>query len=96
MKKTDAEIQLQIEGLKKMKDNLPKFSVFGDNNHAPIDAQISVLEGKRKADYYYEDETSDEYNDGDNEVYFAAEKAEEWLNGKIKEDLFEPIPRQRR
>jgi hypothetical protein len=87
-KRTQEEIDRQIEGLKKMKDTLPEFSHFGDNNWEKIDAQISVLRGHSTPDDYYVDEGMDDYQDGDNDTYFEAEAALFWLNGENDEDLF--------
>lgn len=47
------------------------------------------MEGLEDADDFYQDETADEFEEGDNEVYYAAQEAEEWLTGNHKEDLFE-------
>ena len=88
-KRTQAEIDAQIEGLKKDRANLPEFSSFGDKNWEKIDTQISVLEGKTKPDDYYEDETAEEYEDGDNDIWQAAEEAEQWLLGNSNENLFD-------
>lgn len=87
--RTKNEIDIQIAGLKAMKITLPRRSAFGDDNHAKIDAQISVLEGNKKPDYFYVDETSDEFQDGDNDVYSSAVDAEEWMNGDKEDNLFE-------
>lgn len=88
-KRTTDEINRQIEGLKKERTKLPHFSFFGGDNWMRIDAQISVLEGKGEADDFYVDESSEEYEDGDNELFFDVERAEDWLNGTVDEDLFD-------
>lgn len=88
-KRTQAEIDRQIEGLTKMKETLPRTSFFGDDNWEKIDAQIAVLKGEATPDDYYVDEHSEDYEDGDNDVWSDAEKAENWLNGEETEDLFE-------
>lgn len=87
--RTQQEIERQIEGLKKMKATLPKKSMFGDDNWAKIDAQISILDGSKRPDHYYNDESSEDYQDGDNEIYFEADAAEQWLNGSTNDDLFD-------
>lgn len=89
MSKTQEEINRQIEGLKKMKITLPEFSAFGDKNWEKIDAQLDVLEGKKEPNDFYEDESAEEYQDGDNDIYNAAVEAEEWMDGNSDEDLFE-------
>lgn len=86
-KRTQDEILRQIEALRRCRQRIPEVSFFGGNNHEKIDAQISVLEEKSSADDYYVDERSEEYEDGDNDTYFEAEKAEMWLNGQTDEDL---------
>lgn len=87
--RTKEEITKQIEGLKLMKEKLPEFSFFGDNNWEQIDAQLDILELTKEPGDFYIDETSEEFEDGNNGVYNEAEKAEQWLNGEIDEDLFE-------
>ncbi len=87
--RTPAEIERQINGLKAEKETLPEFSFFNDNNWERIDAQLDVLEGLKEPDDFYIDETSDEYEEGDNEVYFAAVAADEWMDGLRKDDLFD-------
>lgn len=89
-KRTEEEIKRQIEGLEKMKTTLPHFSKFGDDNWKKIDAQVAVLKGEKKPDDYYQDETAEEFEDGDNDIWQAAEEAEQWLNGHNNEDLFDP------
>lgn len=88
-KRSQSEIDAQIEGLKKDKKKLPEFSAFGDKNWEKIDAQIDILEGKGNSDSLYIDETADEYEEGDNDIYFAAKDAENWLDGSRDEDLFD-------
>jgi hypothetical protein len=89
MKRTQQEIDRQIAGLGNMKKTLPEFSVFGDENWAKIDAQIAVLKGKAEPNNYYRDEHSEEYQDGDNDIWSDAEMARLWLEGIETEDLFE-------
>lgn len=88
-KRTQVEIDRQIEGLKKMKGTLPEHSVFGGNNWDSIDAMIAVLKGEKKPDYYYQDEHAEEFEESDNEIWSDAERANEWLQGNETEDLFE-------
>ena len=88
-KRTAVEIELQIEGLRKMKETLPEVSGTGTENWKEIDAQIEVLKGVSIADYFYADETAEEYEDGDNDIYNRALEAEEWLSGERDDDLFE-------
>lgn len=91
-KRTQEEILRQIEGLEKNRSYLPEFSMFGDANWQQFDAQIAVLKGEKKPDDFWSDETSEEYEhqDGDNDVWAAAEEAEQWMLGLNKDDLFDP------
>lgn len=79
--RTPEEVLRQIEGLKKLKESLPQFSFFGDNNWEPIDAQLNILESRNT----YEDYDAVE----DGEIESAAYQAEQWLLCKSDEDLFE-------
>lgn len=78
--RTQEEIKRQIEGLEAMKASLPEFNFFGENNHEPIDAVISVLNGW---------ETYEDYEDAEYSIESAVYEAESWLNGDSDEDLFE-------
>jgi hypothetical protein len=89
MKRTQEEIDRQVKGLLEMKQTMPRKSFFGGDNWKVIDAQINVITGTKKPDYYYVDETQDDYRDGDNDLWSEAERAERWLNGEEKNDLFE-------
>lgn len=86
--RTQEEINRQIEGLKKEKETLPEYSRFGDNNWAKIDAQLDILEGIKNLHQFIFDENDEDFQEGDNELYDEAEKAENWLNGYEDEDLF--------
>ncbi len=88
-KRTQEEINLQIEGLLKMKETLPEFSFFGDKNWENIDIQIEILKGDVKSDSLWEDESAEEFEEGDNDLYYSAIDAEQWLNNEREEDLFE-------
>lgn len=88
-KRTEEEIKLQIEGLKKDKTKLPEFSKFGDKNWEKIDAQLDVLEAIKTKDDFWEDESAEEFEEGDNDLYFAAEEAEDWLDGAKEENLYD-------
>lgn len=78
------EIERQILGLQNMKNTLPKFNFFGDDNWAGIDAQVQVLKGEKTSDEFIEEDSDEE-----NEVYADALQAEHWLHGETNEDLFE-------
>ncbi len=88
-KRSQVDIDRQIKGLIKMKEFLPETSFFGGNNWNEIDAKLDVLEGKKEPDDFYQDEHAEDFQDGDNDLYFEAERAERWLEGDENEDLFE-------
>lgn len=85
--RTPEEVKKQIEGLTKMKEWLPERSGFGTPNHEKIDAQISILDGSK--DVTDIDEGDWDEMDEQNEIYRAAEDADEWMNETREEDLFE-------
>ena len=78
--RTQEEINKQVLGLSKMKEELPCFNFFGENNHEPIDASISILQGRST----YEDYADDEYG-----IESMAYQTRDWLEGDFEEDLFE-------
>lgn len=84
--RTKKEIQKMVKALKAIKAKTPKQSFFNDDNHAMIDAQIAVMQGKKKPDDYYVDETSEDYQDGDNELWGYANRAEQWLKCEITDE----------
>lgn len=88
MLKTTEEKNIQIEGLKKDKLKFPEFSAFGDKNWEKIDAKLDVLEGLKNPDDFWQDESDEDYQDGDNDIYNAAIEAEEWMQGNIDDNLF--------
>ena len=55
MKPTDEKIAAEIRKLREMKPRVRKYSVFGDNHHAAIDAQIDVLENRTTCDEIWDD-----------------------------------------
>jgi hypothetical protein len=87
-KRTQDEINRQIEGLKKMKNWLPERSKFGTPNWERIDAQISVLSGNEDMDDFEENAELLEEGEPD-EIYNAAQEASDWLDGDNNDDLFE-------
>lgn len=86
--KTKEEINRQIEGLTAMKANLPEFNVFGKPNHKIADMQIKILKGELNIKDVDEGDWEDE-TDIQNEIFREVEMADLWLDGTIKEDLFE-------
>jgi hypothetical protein len=50
---TPKEIAAEIKALKKLKPLIPAQSVFQDDNHAAVDAQIEVLQSNMSEDDIY-------------------------------------------
>lgn len=44
MRRSDEDIQAEIDGLREIKPLVRQYSMFGDDNWAAIEAQIAVLE----------------------------------------------------
>lgn len=83
MERTQKEIDRQITRLKQLKNRLPEFNFFNENNHIIIDAQIEVLKGEiqdEDAIYAREDELGDR---GVSELLQTLE----WLNGESDDEL---------
>lgn len=87
--KTQAEIKAEIAGLERMRKALPEYSKLGDKNWEKIDAQIAVLKGESDPDDFYMDEHSEDFTDGDNDVWSEADRAERWMLGEESESLCE-------
>lgn len=87
--RTAEQTARQVAGLKKERASLPQLSGLGTQNWKIIDAQIEVLQGDQKPMHFYEDETTEEFTEGDNDIYFASEQAQDWLNGSRTNDLFD-------
>jgi hypothetical protein len=79
------EINLEVQTLENMKPNVrqfSKFSMYGDDHHAAIDAQIYVLSNHVSEDDMYETygESNEDLDDSDFEqhVLDAAIEAYDW------------------
>lgn len=88
--KTPAQIAKEIEALKAIKPKVRKTSIFGDNHHDAIDAQIDVLANNRTEGYIYDrwEPTGGECDkdDGKTEnVLMAALDARRWMSGESKD-----------
>jgi hypothetical protein len=83
--KTPEEIKAEIVALREVHDKVRRRSYFGTDNRACIDAQIVVLEEDLDEDEIDErfmfDETSDDFEEGDREIYHAAQDARAWIEG---------------
>lgn len=83
MKPTAEQVQTEIEKLKALKEQVPAFTHFGDDNTEAIRVQIEVLQGERDEDAIYE-----EFHDNDH-LRHNALYALEWLETGVIEDAEE-------
>lgn len=100
MMKTKEEIKTMVEKLKELKPKVRQTSVFGDNHHDAIDAQIRVLEEhmsddgiEREFAVIEEDENGDETYGVAQNVYDAADMIFQWRDGrKTDEEILTDWP----
>ena len=90
-KRSKEEIEKQIAGLKAMKKRMLAHSFFGDNNHAGIEVQLDLLEGKSFASDYEEFNEQDHWFPEEDLDYVReqAEQAEQWMNGETDDNLYD-------
>ena len=74
--RTEKEIKAEITRLKTMKPNVRRASMFGDNHHDAIDAQVDVLDRKLTPEQCW-----DEFADDRENIQESAREAAEWLVG---------------
>ncbi len=78
-KRTSKEIAAEVERLTEMKPNVLRRSMFGDDHHKAIDAQVRVLERGMTQDSaanYFDP------SDGGENIYSAAMDACFWRDGE--------------
>lgn len=81
-KPTDKQISKEIEALKALKQTVLQYSIFGDDYHERLDAQIAVLEERLS-----EDQAFDRFGDSENpgatvDIVCDAAEAARWLTGE--------------
>lgn len=74
---TTAQIAEEISTLQSMRPNVRHYSVFEDDHHAAIDAQIHTLINE-----YDEDDVFEEFAGDASNVVDSAIEAVRWLNGE--------------
>lgn len=74
---TSKEIDAEVKKLKAMKPTVRKTSLFGDNHHDAIDAQIDVLKNRMSEDY-----AEGCYEDYEDNVRDAVRDAAQWMAGE--------------
>lgn len=76
-----ADIDAEIADLKAIKPKVRQFSMFGDNHHAAIDAQVEVLEKDPPEEEIHENADSEGWPDN---IRDAAIEARHWLDGEFE------------
>jgi len=82
MKKTDEEIKAEIAALMAMKPGVRSHSIFGDDNHAAIDAQLRVLTEQMSEDAIYAAYADEDAGDFDQYILDSADHAYFWMSGQ--------------
>ncbi len=88
--KTDKQVVAEIAALRKIKPKVRIRSMFGDNHHHAIEAQIYVLENKlpeAKVISRYEPDESIEEGEQERNVFEAAMDAVAWRDGEREDGL---------
>ena len=91
MKPAQEEIDIEIEKLEELLPDVRQYSIFGDNHHAAVEAQIKVL-----SEDMTEGEIYDEWEDPDNpdvnrNTLDSALQARRWLDGEAEESLSDDL-----
>lgn len=79
--RTEAERKEQAEALLAMKPKVLARSVFGDDHHAAIDAQVAVLREDLENNAIY-----DRYERGAENVLQSAIEARQWIDEESESD----------
>lgn len=86
MKRTREEVEAEIAKLRGMKERVRRFSAFGDDNWAAIDAQVAVLDrNMNEANIYAKWSGDDDEDDGSNPIIDSALDARAWRDGEYEE-----------
>ncbi len=93
---TKAQIKAEIKKLKAMKPFIPVKSMFGDNNHNSIDADIAVMEKNLTEEQIEErylprdedgDDTEDDHESGKtSDIEHSARMTRYWMDGEKQGD----------
>ncbi len=83
-KKTLKQILAEIETLSDMKESVRRFSAFGDDNKAAIEAQILVLQENLSFEDIDVHAEAEEWRDY---VKDCADEARQWMDGEPEAQL---------
>jgi hypothetical protein len=81
-RKTKEQIEAEIAALKELKPKIRARSIFGDDHHAAIDAQLDVLEKRLSENAVFDQFGTDEDLDRSQSVFDAAMDARNWMDGQ--------------
>jgi hypothetical protein len=76
--KTDEAISAEITALDALKPKVPRYGHFGDDNHAAIDAQITVL-----TERLTRDQVRERFPEDGADKLFMALVAADWMHGDL-------------
>jgi hypothetical protein len=79
VKPTPKQVQAEIEKLEEIKPRVRRYSMFGDDHHASIEAQIDVLRKNLDNDAIYDS------FDGKESILDNAIQAQQWRDGESEE-----------
>ena len=85
-RKTEDQINAEVAALKALKPTIRERTAFGDDNHAAIEAQISVLRERMGSDEVYDAYGDEEADDFDQHTVDAALSAHDWMTGALAAD----------
>ena len=82
--RTPAEKAEMIERINKMKEGLPQFSAFGDDNHLECDRMVQVIEEEMDEDQIYQmfDDGSEDYEETFCTQISTCISVANWLEGE--------------
>lgn len=83
---TKEQIEAEVAKLREMAPRIRQRSSFGDDNRAKIDAQIAILSGEKTLSYFEVDETCEDFDESDSEIFFEAKAAHDWMTEGRLED----------
>ena len=82
-RKTEEQINAEVEALVAVKPKVRELTAFGDDNHAAIDAQLAVLRERMDHDDVYDAYGDEDSDDFDQHTLDAALSAHDWMVGTL-------------
>lgn len=79
---TDKQVKAEIENLKELKPKIQQYSMFGDDNHKHLDAQVQVLQKRMTEEQVYEKFEDSDNPDSTSDIVSNARDAAMWLIGE--------------